>query len=476
MSKCKINQVIIIFLYMFIGAWLITVCDFTSKYVLEYIILLLSYFIVAGMLMVLAIYKNGDIFEPIFLTLILLVGLFSVAPICLTAKGVDTLFGKAFMGGCIKTTFIYILSSIALCLGYYQKEWKRCENNTLTHLENEIVNKKDVLIVMYAIWMFGFVVGMWYELHSLGRSPLYILTLGSNGSNNSTAATVSSVNFLLNFSYSCILPWLYIMFLSKKILPKIITTYCMLMLYIVCGWRNVIIIVALAFVVVYFVNKNKRPSKGMIIISIVCGVLFLGLLGAMRHGLRNGYRTEVNLFDMKSILFALESNFNLYQPFYAIVENYPSKHFYTLGEGMIFNTLITFIPRAIWHGKPLARDFALLEAIRISTSDSVIDGAAMAVPSIAEFYVDFGIIGTVILSFIAGKILQNCTKWYKSVNRDFSSIALYGIVFGALDVLVMRGYMPNNFYYMIFLTWPHFVARYMIKKGKKYGKSETAEN
>lgn len=462
MSKGIINRILVFILYAALGFWLFSICDFTGQYATEFFILWVSYIIVAGLTVLLMWGKHADIFEPIYLTLILLIGLFSVAPICLTARGTVTLFGKNFMGGCIKTTFIYIASCVALCLGYYHRE-RHFEDGPI-RLEKDIRNKDRVLWAMYVIWCIGFLIGMWYELRSLGRSPMYILTLGGMGENNSSQATVSSVNFLLNFSYSCILPWLYIMFLSKSKAIKFATTYGMLMLYIVCGWRNVVIIVALSYAVVYYMNQNKRPSTKVIVVAIFVGVLFLALLGAMRHGLRNGYKTEVQLFDTKNIAFALESNFNLYQPFYAIVETYPSQFFYTLGEGMIFDTLITFVPRAIWHGKPLARDFALLKAIRRSTSDSVIDGAAMAVPSIAEFYVDFGIIGTIILSFVAGKIMQCCTKLYKKSDRDFSSIALYGIVFGVLDVLVMRGYMPNNFYYVIFLIWPHLVARYIMKK------------
>lgn len=463
MDKYRTNQIIIFLLYCGIGVWLYTLCDFESIYSTEYSILLLSYFIVAGLIVILIFTRKADIFEPIYLTLVLLIGLFSVAPICLTSAGTVALFGRNFMGGCIKTTLIYISACFALCFGYYQKQWRYY--NGPIRLENNIHNRKNILIAMYVIWIVGFLIGMWYEQKALGRSPLYILTLGGLGENNAGVATVSSVNFLLNFSYSCILPWLYIMYLGKNKLAKIVITYCMVMLYVVCGWRNVIIIVALSYIVVYYMNLNRRPSRKLIVACIFVGVLFLGLLGSMRYGLRNGIKTEVKIFDIDSILFALESNFNLYQPFYGIVENYPAKYSYTLGEGMIFDTLITFIPRAIWSAKPLARDFALLEAIRKSTSNSVIDGAAMAVPSIAEFYVDFGITGTIVLSYIAGRVLQNCTRWYKSPDRTFMSLTLYGIVFGVLDVLVMRGYMPNNFYYIIFLTWPHFVAKYIERKG-----------
>lgn len=466
MYKCRVNQIVIYLIYIFFGIWLFMKCDFESIYVLEYITLLISYFIVGGIVVLLVFSHRADIFEPIYLTLVLLIGLFSVAPICLTAAGTDTLYGKNFMGGCIKTTIIYVFCSISLCFGYYQKVYSFEVGQT--NLEEKLNNKKILLQVMYGIWGICFFIGISFETLALGRSFMYILTLGGMGINDMGTATISSVNFLLNFSYSCILPWLYIMFLEKNSIKKGIVTYCMVMLYIVCGWRNVIIIVALSYITVYYINKNKRPSKKGIIMCLIVGVIFLGALGSARYGLRNGQRTKINLLDTNSILFALESNFNLYQPFYAIVKTIPAKFGYSWGKGMIFDTLITFVPRAIWPQKPLARDFALLEAIRLSTSDTVIDGAAMAVPSIAEFYVDFGIIGSIILCFFAGKILQECTKLYKRSTHTFHTLALYGVIFGVLDVLVMRGYMPNNFYYVIFLIWPYWIAKRVEAKGKLF--------
>ena len=139
---------------------------------------------------------------------------------------------------------------------------------------------------------------------------------------------------------------------------------------------------------------------------------------------------------------------------------------YTFGKAIFIDTIVTVIPRAIWPGKPLAIDNALNLAIRRSTSDIVVKSYAMAVPSIGEMYVDFGMIGTTIICGWLGSKARKITAWYQKPNKDFIDLVNYGVFFGVLFILVMRGCMPNNFYYVIFLIWPNWVVRFFSNRSK----------
>lgn len=242
----------------------------------------------------------------------------------------------------------------------------------------------------------------------------------------------------------------------------------MVTLFIVCGWRNVIIIMGLAAVCVFFVKNNRRPTMKQICIALVIGVVFLGILGAARGSLRNGVSVDKQLFSFEKIVYnvfyALETNFNLYQPFYAIAMKYPSEYMYTFGKAIFIDTIITIVPRAIWPGKPLAFDNALNLAIRRSTDDIVVKAYAMAVPSIGEMYVDFGMSGTTILCGWLGSITRKIAGLYQKPDKDFIDLVNYGVFYGVLFVLVMRGCMPNNFYYVIFLMWPNWLVRFLSRK------------
>jgi len=441
---------------------LLNACSFSGEYVAEYIVLLLSYLFVGGLLLTAVIYRDADIFEPIILIYILMIGQFSIAPIILTSSGTTSLYGVDFMDGCIKATLIYMGACLAFSIGYYSKSAERC-GHYHTDLRINIKSRSLCLQIMVIVWVICFFIGVWYEVFCLGRSFAYIMSLGQLGQIDASNTIETSLAFLINFAYSLIIPWLYIMFVSHNKMLKIATTVAMLALYIVCGWRFILVIMGLSFTTVYYVNKNKHISMIKVLIALFVAVVAFTVIGNSRNALRSGTENTW-IFDTDSMLFMFESNFNLYQPFYGVVTHYPSQYMYTFGEGMIFDTLITFIPRAIWPGKPLARNFASIRAIRNSVGNAVIDKAAMAMPCIGEMYVDFGIIGVLIISLFLGRLLKKIVRMYQSERLTFENLLIYAPAYALCFQFVTRGYMPNNFYLAVFVLWPGILLRYLVSK------------
>lgn len=454
-----------VLIYIVLFFYLCSKCDIFGVYGLEYSVLLSGYLIVGALFLYAVVNRKSDIFEPIPMVLLLFIGLFSIAPITITAKGTIELAGVNFMGGCIKVTALYVFTSVAFTWGYYRD---KKTDIIYDYREQEICNHTSIFYILLIIWAICLSLGFWFQYKVQGMSFQYILTLGSGGTFDKSNTIDSSVNFILNFSYSTIVPWLYFVFYYKSNIVKVITTFCMVTLFIVCGWRNVIIIMGLAAVCVFFVKNNKRPTMKQVCIAVIIGVVFLGILGAARGSLRNGVSVDKQLFSFEKIVYnvfyALETNFNLYQPLYAIAIKYPSEYMYTFGKAIFIDTIVTVIPRAIWSGKPLAIDNALNLAIRRSTSDIVVKSYAMAVPSIGEMYVDFGMIGTTIICGWLGSRARKIAALYQKPNKDFIDLVNYGVFFGVLFVLVMRGCMPNNFYYVIFLMWPNWMVRFFSKR------------
>lgn len=454
-----------VLIYIVLFVYLSSKCDISGIYGLEYMVLLIGYLIVGALFLYAVVHREADIFEPIPMFLLLFIGLFSIAPIAITAEGTIELAGVNFMDGCIKVTVLYVLTSIAFTLGYYRDK----RNDVIYDYNHQDINNHALIFwILLITWAVCLMLGFWFQYKVRGMSYKYILTLGTGGTFNKENTVESSVNFILNFSYSTIVPWLYFVFYYKNNIVKAITTFCMVTLFIVCGWRNVIIIMGLSAVCVYFVKNNKRPTMKQISVAIIVGVVFLGILGAARGSLRNGVSVDSQLFSFEKIIYnvfyALETNFNLYQPFYAIAIKYPSEYMYTFGKAIFIDTIVTVIPRAIWPGKPLAFDNALNLAIRRSTDDIVVKAYAMAVPSIGEIYVDFGMIGTTIICGWLGSISRRIANLYQKRNKDFIDLVNYGVFFGVLFVLVMRGCMPNNFYYVIFLMWPNWLVRFISNR------------
>ncbi len=429
-------------------------------YYKEYIVLSISYFLVAAISFWSIISKKIDIFQPYILISILYLCIFIFTPMIFIINGKTDAHGTDVMGGCIKATVIFVFSYIAFTIGYIKYKVKLINPKfTTKFIMTEYIRKKTVIISCY-IWIISYLLTI-LHLISSGKNIIQILTIGGIGATN-TYGSNSLLGFVSNFSFCMIIPWMYICFLSKNKLLKIIITYLTATAYIIRGFRYIIIIMIVAFAITYYRKRNKKPGVLIIILGVISLLVFIGALGYMRNNLRTGVGTEWNSFGIDKILYALESNFDIYKTFYAIVEHYPAEYSYTFGKSMFFETIIMFVPRMFWPNKPLAIDASVVLAIRRSVSEFAITNAAMATPNIGEFYVDFGIIGCIIFMFILGVVAKWTTKYYFAPNNNIKYIILYSVIMPTFLQLIIRGYTPSNFYLVIFLLMPYKIINILV--------------
>ena len=82
--------------------------------------------------------------------------------------------------------------------------------------------------------------------------------------------------------------------------------------------------------------------------------------------------------------------------------------------------------------------------------------SGMAFPNIGEFYFEFGPIGVVVCMFIFGVLCANLKVILKKAD-DIEELIIYSVTFLALVQIIGRGYIPSNFYLLIFLNLPMFL-------------------
>lgn len=195
-------------------------------------------------------------------------------------------------------------------------------------------------------------------------------------------------------------------------------------------------------------------------------LLFSVWLGSVRGQIRSGQSTEFEGFSNENLAFTLESNFNIYQPFYGIVSKYPNQYDHTFGQAIFVYPVIMWVPRAIWPEKPLGNDYPINVAVKNSINNFAIDTAGMAVPNIGEYYLDFGIFGVLFMSYIIGIMCKRSVSLYNS--SDSASIIKYAIFCGYLIQFINRGYIAQLitlafFFYMPFVMYKIVFKRQLCK-------------
>ena len=219
-----------------------------------------------------------------------------------------------------------------------------------------------------------------------------------------------------------------------------------------CGYRFIILIVLIGCVIITLRKQGKELSYSKATLLLVGVIGIIGFIGFARVSVRTGGAYANQGFSCKDIIYSLKSNFDIYQPYYGLVSKYPSEYPFTHGRSMIVDTLAMWIPRIIWPNKPTGEEQTMTIALMNSVDSFAIKGAAMSWPNIAEFYMEFGVVGVCAFMYIFGRIVAESVKWYHS--RDYKDILKYAVMMPTYLQLVIRGYTPSNITMLVYLFAP----------------------
>lgn len=391
-----------------------------------------------------------DIFEPIGLITIIHLLLFEITPIiCLYNK--DTLwFGVNVWKGCVPATWISTLGYLFFLIAYFTCFKKvKCLDKKERH---EVINiRKPKLCYKFnlLIWIIAFLASV-ILMMSEGKSFVYIISLGANGYSQ-TIEESASVGFLGTLAYAMIPSYLYIMELGKSKIIKIVLFYLMAATFIIRGFRFILVAVIISPLLLYYIKKGKRPHVIQMIVVLIILLAMIGFIGVIRDDVRAGAgitNDALFTFSPQMILDIFIENFSIFKTFYGLVWNIPKEMGYTLGKEIILYTAVMFVPRLIWPSKPQP---ILGQVLSVGVS-AYASRAGTASPYIGEFYYEFGIIGVIIGMFFLGKFCKKLKKYlYK---KDIHSIILYASIFPLLFQIMIRGYMPSNFYMIVIVIIP----------------------
>ena len=393
--------------------------------------------------------KKNNIFYPYIMVSILYFLIFIVSPMTFIILKETDCHGDIIMGGCNYATFLALLSYFFLTLGYLKQK-----NIPISPINNiQLANKNKVLIYAFLFWIAGAISCIIY-INNTGISIVNLLFSSSMAANHEVNSS-GNIKFLANFTYFMVFPLtLFFSFSKNRWLVSLLLILTFTLFYL-RGTRIFIVIQLLSLILLYIRLNNIFIKKKYIILGIIGAILLFSFMGSNRKSLKSGEKVEYEI-SVTDIIGMLSTNFDIYKPYYGLVEDCPEKFQYTMGKGIFVESIQSLVPRAIWKNKNTG---ACMQEAMLKTTGKGPSSAYMSWPNIAEYYMDFGIFGVILLSYTFGLLLSKSINLYNSAKVD--NIILYAILFPTFFQLIIRGYTPINFIMYVCLLLPFFVCKKM---------------
>lgn len=427
-----------------------------EKYLGLYFVCLISYFAI-GLLFFARKYRTEDtIFDSFTLITLLYIIMMFVVPMedliagnyyTSTAGSVDV-----FPYG-IKATFVFDFGYLAYYLGYDYRHRHSFED---TVIDDSGVNYNQTALNCLAVWIVSFLSAVLY-LMSTGKNLAYIISAGINGAIDQDLVSETPLMFLSVPSHMMIpTAFMYCKYGKNKLL-KFFLIFLTLDYFWLRGFRYIIIIMAWSAVIIYYTIKQKKPRVVSIILLVIILVAVIGIVGGARNAVRSG--REFDLSGSETAFEQALDNFRIYKTYYAVVKACPSLVPFNFLEQIVVYTIIMFIPRAIWPGKPTS-PVNIPIAYGLSAYSSQ---AGAAYPNVGEYYYSAGFVGVIFFMCIYGMWNR---KLEQKICREINTgqLIVYSVILASNFQLIIRGYTPGNFYMLLFMLLPTF----LISKNKRF--------
>lgn len=422
---------------------------------MNYSVILICFVVCSVTFLILALNHNLHLFEPVVIVTGIYYFMFVYYPLRDINNGETSFFGQNFTSGAIKATVIVTISYIALLIGYYFNNSYHFENENQVFIEKNEQNQTSIYLISVILWLVGTIANFIYIMSS-GKSILYILSLGSNGVANSELSSSSPLGFVGMFGFLMVGSMIYIFEYSNSRFFKVIAFSLTLLLFWMRGFRFIIVVIIVAPIIMHYLKERKQPTIFAMTVLIVGLLAMITIVGAFRNDIRNGTsNTSMSDISIESVDQSLYDNFGQYRPFYIMVEEIPDNYPHTYGVKTFVNPIIMFVPRIIWSGK----NFLGMESNNFLSQAAQTAGTAYC--NIGEYYMDFGMIGCVVLMFLLGKILGRTKKYVNGDIVSTHSYIAYSIIVPLVMQIIIRGYMASNFNLIIFSLLPVWIAKYV---------------
>ncbi len=419
------------------------------------------------------IVKYGfDIFEPIYFITAIYGMMYFVTPIYDILIGEYRWFGYDLFPHGVKATLVALVGYFAFYIFYRYRfvfnkapivktvDKKQDEQSTNTPV---IQDNSKIIFVILIIYVVSFVANAFYLISYYGVSLTYILTLGLWG-DAGREATSASIGFISMLSYclptATLLYWEY----GNSKALKVILFVPMLMMQIAQGFRFLIVQIAVTFLAYWFIKNRKRPKISQILIVLVAVMVPVILMTMFRDDMRTGNGMAFNTINAESLQDGFEAavweNFRIYKNFYGMVDAIPSRQGFVFGRQMIIGTIVMVIPRIIWPGKISSYGGPGLADL----IGNNFEGTGQAYSNIGEYYYALGVLGVVICMAVYGWWARRTKTKYMSNPDNGLGVIVFSSLLGANIQLLIRGYFPSNFWYLVFLLIPVWIVKLIRKE------------
>lgn len=402
------------------------------------------------MIFLLMLYKPSssgiDVFEPLYFFAGTIALVFYIAPMAWITRGQVAYQGMTVMHMLPLATLYVNLGFIAFYMGYAGK--------TNVKLGNNGCKKIKGLRLVNVAWLF-LIVSMLCALlydrsQGIGISDILSYFSAIKGKGD-VELTSSFYNFLNLFHNSMVSSYLVILFLQKKkgIFTYGIGVFVALML-LVSGSRYRLLIFLVAPLIVYYLNKRKRPSTRSIVIAVIGMFLVTSVVGLTRTAFKTG--GVVENISLNTMIEAFSYNIDVFFPFYRIIDYMPQNLGYRFGMSYL-EIILQFIPSAIWPNKP-----ATTMSIVMNAAFGRLASGGPSYTIFGEHYVEFGIVGIVLVLFFIGKELKYLWNNIQKKNSVIYNVE-YAILFVYILQLVTRGHTASKVFELLFFCGPFLIFK-----------------
>lgn len=392
--------------------------------------------------------KKIDMLEPISFISAIYIFMYFICPIIDILNKEFLWYGYDLFKYGPKASIAAFIGYGAFLIGYYCL--KRMKIRIPQYRLNINISKEQFLIIIYILCIS---INTIYLKKYYGLSLGYILTLGQTGQVDSSMSSSGAIGILSMLSYA--LPAILILYINqgKYKVIKILMFLLILIEQMLAGFRFYIIQLFVMVLSNYYLSKKRRPTFKQLFILLLIILIFIMFLTLNRSALRGGDTSNVvNLFEVNNLYDVFDDtvffNFRIYRNYYGIVGKVPSTYSFCFFDQLIIGTIVMMIPRAIWPSKPYSYGGV---GLKVLIGNNIASGQAY--PNLGEFYYSLGIIGIILGMSIYG-YWNYCykDKYFKSNNYLY--ITSYSVLLGSNLQLIIRGFMPSNFWMVIFSMLP----------------------
>jgi len=289
-----------------------------------------------------------------------------------------------------------------------------------------------------------------YELYLNGGLSIVKTVQGSNAYVEKITLPILHYFYMLLALLPSCYYYLYKNNRIKKIVYLLFSFFCFFMIFDSLS-RQLILLSIFTYFFCYIKLNDLSLDKQFAKLIIFVGLSFI-LIGSLRY---MGGATDTNELDFMKAYAQIKENYDV-NIFDITFNLYTAKNFSTLNDMIEINGGVFHLGKYLFQA--YIKIFHYNDAFNIQYSENL-DSYTLLGTIIADLYLDFGIIGVVILSFTYGLLANYSYQSYIN-SKSLSSILLVSVVFYSLFMSPFTNYFNQLFILICFLFALSFRIKY----------------